>query len=65
MEIERNHQGGRRSEQAALTNNDDLVLRHGGPSIADAAKPSGRRATFIVWFSVCLALVLLVAFNMR
>ena len=36
-----------------------------GPHSADAAKPSGRRATFIVWFSVCLALVLLVAFNMR
>ncbi|MEO8214380.1 MAG: hypothetical protein ABI560_14365 [Myxococcales bacterium] len=64
MEIERNHQGDRRSEQAALTN-DDLVPSRGGPSIADAAKPSGRRATFIVWFSVCLALVLLVAFNMR
>ena len=32
---------------------------------AEVTTPSGRRSTFIVWFGFCLALVLLVAFNMR
>ena len=65
MERERNHQGDRLSEQAATANDDNLVPPREGSRIAGATKPSGGRATFIVWFSVCLALVLLVAFNMR
>jgi hypothetical protein len=62
---ERNEQGNLTPKQTAMTDDVDTSRRPSGPQLPDAATPAGRRATFIVWFSVCLALVLLVAFNMR